>query len=85
MVEVTARFFVGLLIAGGICFLLVPTFFWPSRHAPSPAAERGFYQKHPHEVPWIFATIAVFILLSWTATTRAVLRGQEGRMPNLQE
>jgi hypothetical protein len=85
MVEVAARFFVGLLIAAGICFLLVPTFFWPSRHDPSPAAERGYYQKYPHEVPWIFATVALFILLSWTATTRAVLRGQEGRMPSFEE
>jgi hypothetical protein len=86
MVEIAARFFVGLLIAACICFLLVPTFFWPSRREHQvEAAQRGFYQKHPEAVPWIFATIALLIALGWTATTRVVLKGQVGRLPSFEE
>jgi hypothetical protein len=76
LTDVCARFLVGLVIAAGVCFLLVPTFFWPSKNEHRiPAAQRGIYQKKPDAVPPIFIVIAGTIVIGWAATTRVTLRG----------
>lgn len=66
-----ARFFVGLLVGFGLCVLLVPLVFWPSRRQP-----RSIWDQlgHPGWVGWIFVAALAGSALFGLLTTRVTFR-----------
>jgi hypothetical protein len=69
--------FVGLVIGGGSCFLLVPVIFWPGRRG-----RRSLYDRlgEPGWIVWAFAVLLLGIMLYWMLTTRATVRRSDGFM-----
>lgn len=66
-----ARFFVGLAIGFGLCVLLVPLVFWPSRRQP-----RSIWDQlgHPGWLGWIFVTALFGSALVGVLTTRVTFQ-----------
>ena len=69
--DACARFFVGLVVGFGLCVLLVPLVFWPSRGQP-----RSFWDQlgHPGWVGWIFVAALAGSALVGLFTTRVTFQ-----------
>lgn len=71
--EVCARFFVGLLAGGGLCLLMIPLLFWPSRRVP-----RSLFEQlgEPGWTGWLFLVVLLAPALTYALATRVTLKGQ---------
>ncbi len=69
--EVGARFLVGLVIGVGLCVLLVPVVFWPSRRVPRSLFEQ---MGEPGWIGWLFLGVLGGTAFLWALTTRVRLR-----------
>lgn len=69
--ELGARFLVGLVIGAGLCVLLVPVVFWPSRRVPRSLFEQ---MGEPGWIGWLFLAVLTGTALVWALTSRVSWR-----------
>ncbi len=82
MVDLLARFMVGLVIGLGLCILLVPTLFWAGRTTKQGRGVSLFeYWGEPFWIGWLFLGVLIGPGILWALTTRAnVLLPDEKRI-----